>query len=266
MSRGPLSGRRIVVTRPRERAVTLATLIREAGGEPLVFPAIEIRDLEDPKSFFALADRLAEFDLAIFVSPTAVKRAMALLRVRRGDAPWPAGLRIAAIGRGSRRELEREGFSGVIAPVANADSEALLSLPELARVEDLYVVVFRGAGGRELLGETLAARGASVEYAECYARARPEADVGTLLAAWARGAVDAVTASSGEGLANLSDMLGPQGREWLGRTPLFVPHARIAEAAARLGIRDVTVAGAGDAEMLAALVAYFSRDRRSPDA
>lgn len=261
MSAGPLAGRRIVVTRPRAQAATLAARIREAGGEALVFPALEIRDLEDLKPFLALADRLEEFDLAIFISPNAVHKAMDLLRARRGARPWPARLRVAAIGRRSRRELEQEGFSAVLAPLLRADSEALLALPELADVSGRRVVIFRGAGGRELLGEALAARGAGVEYADCYRRARPDADAEPLLAAWARGAVDAVAVSSAEGLANLSEMLGKPGREWLKKTPLLVPHARVAQAAARLGAREVIVAGPGDAEVVAGLVAYFGRAR-----
>jgi uroporphyrinogen-III synthase len=39
--------------------------------------------------------------------------------------------------------------------------------------------------------------------------------------------------------------------------PVFVPHARIAEAARAKGVKEVLVAGASDAEMLEALVAYF---------
>ncbi len=257
----PLAGRKILVTRPRAQAAALAALIREAGGEPLVFPAIEIRDLADAGPVRALADRLEEFDLAIFVSPNAVRKALELVRARRGARPWPTGLRVAAVGRGSRRELERAGFAGVIAPQAQAGSEALLALPELARPAGKEVVIFRGEGGRELLGDALAARGARVAYAECYRRARPVADGAPLLAAWARGAVDAVAVSSTQGLANLCAMLGAPGEQRLRETPLFVPHARVAKQAARLGVRETIVAGPGDAELVARLVAYFGGAR-----
>jgi uroporphyrinogen-III synthase len=256
MSSGPLAGRRILVTRPHEQVEGLAGLIRQAGGEPVVVPAIEIRDLADPDPFFELADRLEAFDLAIFVSPSAVHNALRLLRLRREAKPWPARLRLAALGSGSRRALERSGFSEVLAPPPPADSEALLALPALADVAGRRVVIFRGEGGRELLGDTLAARGAHVEYAACYRRARPDPDPGAL-AAWARGAVHAVTVSSGEGLANLYEMLGAPGQQRLKQSPLFVPHARVAAQAARLGVREIVVAGAGDEEIVAGLVAYF---------
>lgn len=253
----PLAGRGIVLTRPRLQAEMLAQRVRVAGGTPLLFPAIEICDLPDLGPLLALVDRLAEFDLAVFISPNAVHKALNLIRARRGTA-WPPGLKVAAVGRGSRRELEHQGLQSVVAPTAHADSEALLALPELKAVAGRRVVIFRGDGGRELLGDTLAARGASVEYAECYRRARPHADSASLLTSWARGAVHAVTVSSNEGLANLYEMLGKLGQHWLRGTPLFVSHPRVAENAARLGVREIVVAGVADADVVARLVAYFS--------
>jgi uroporphyrinogen-III synthase len=253
----PLAGRGVLVTRPREQAAGLAALIEAAGGRALVFPTIGIEALPDPGPALSLVERLEEFELAIFVSPNAVRMGLAL--ARRGGRPWPGRLRVAAPGRGTREELERHGFSTVIAPSGRADSEALLALPELADVRGKRVVIFRGEGGRELLAAALAARGARVEHAVCYRRVRPDAPRQALFAAWERGELHAVTVSSGEGLANLDQLLGERGRRALRDTPLFAPHPRVAEAALRLGVREVTLAGPGDAEMVAALVAYFRR-------
>jgi uroporphyrinogen-III synthase len=253
-SSAPLAGRRVAVTRPEGQAAGLAQGIRAAGGEPLLIPAIEIRELEDLRPFQAIADRLGSFDVAIFVSRNAVRKALAMLRARRGGRPWPARLAVATVGQGSREALEAEGFSGVIAPNAQSDSEALLALPELGAVNGKRVVIFRGDGGRRLLGDVLAKRGAVVEFAACYRRVRPEA--GLPPAFWPRG-VDAVTLSSAEGLENFLYMLGEGGAQRLAQTPFFVPHRRIAEEAARRGLARVLVAGPRDAEMVAALVAYF---------
>lgn len=236
-----LAGKRIVVTRPRELAQGLAGLIRQAGGDALLYPAIEIRDPEDPAPARALLGRLQEFDLAVFVSPSAVRKALEL-------APGRAWPRVAAIGEGTRRELEQRGFRDVIAPAGQADSEALLALPEMAQVAGSRLLILRGAGGRELLGEALAARGASVQYAECYRRARPAAPP-------PEGRIDAVCVGSGEALANLAAMLG---RERLAHMPLFVSHPRALAQAGEFGLRQAVLAGPGDAQMLAALVAYFS--------
>jgi len=257
VNRLPLAGRRIVVTRPAGQAEGLSALIRGAGGEPLEIPALEIRDLADLAPFYAVADRLESFDCAIFVSRNAVRKALALLDARRGGRPWPAQLRAATVGGGSREELLARGFSRVIAPSGQPDSEALLALPEMADVAGKRFAIFRGEGGRAFLGETLAGRGALVEYAACYRRALPAAGGAQLAAAWEGGKVDAVMVSSAEGLANLFAMLGGDGPRRLAGAALFVPHPRVAREAARRGLEAAIVAGPGDAEMAAALVAYF---------
>ena len=251
-----LAGKGIVVTRPEHQAQSLARLIKAAGGRPILFPAIEIRDVEDLGPFTRLVERLDEFDLAIFISPNAAERAMRLISAR---GKFPAGLRVATIGSGGVRALEAHGVTGVIAPQGRYDSEALLELAEVAGAR--RVVIFRGEGGRELLGETLSSRGAQVEYAECYRRYRPDLDPARLLKAWARNEIDAVTATSSEGLRNLFEIVGNAGREPLQRTPLFVPHPRIAESARGHQVETVVVTGPGDNGLLAGLTAYFSAAR-----
>src|SRR5260221_5373065 len=182
----PLAGRRIVVTRPKNQAAGLAALIREAGGEPLEIPALEIRDLADLAPFFAVVDHLDSFDAAIFVSRNAVRNTFALMGNRR----WPAHLRVATVGNGSREELESHGIAGVIAPGGRADSEALLAMQDFSAVAGKRIAIFRGEGGRNLLGDTLAVRGALVEHAPCYRRAVPAGGAALLDAGWKNGKVD----------------------------------------------------------------------------
>lgn len=251
----PLAGRGIVVTRPAAQAGPLAELIRSAGGRPILFPVLEILDSADLVPLVDAIDRLDRFDLAIFISPNAVLRAMNQIVARRA---WPAALRAAAVGKGSVKELKRFGITGVLVPARSFDSEGLLALPELQQIGGWRVVIFRGDGGRELLGDTLAARGASVEYVECYRRARPRADAAPLLRAWARNEVDAVTITSSEGLRNLFEMVGKLGQSWLRRTPLLAPHPRIAAAARELGCREVVETGPGDDGLMAALLRLFA--------
>jgi len=243
----PLAGRGIVVTRPREHAAALAAAIEKAGGGAILFPTIAIEDSPPPDAL----RNLDAYDFAVFVSPTAVQKVLAQV------PKWPQRLQAAAIGAGSRRELERRGVPGVLAPGEGADSEALLALPELQHMQGKRVVIFRGGAGRPLLGNALAQRGASVEYAECYRRARPDSDPAPLLALWQRDAVHAVTVSSSEGFDNLVALVGSAGAARVAATPLFVPHVRVAAHARELGAREVLVAGPGDDAVMERLVAYF---------
>ena len=253
MTPAPLAGLGILVTRPAHQAEHLANLIRQAGAEPILFPALEIVDLPDLQPLQKLIERLDDYDLAIFISPNAVNKAMNLIRAK---GHLPVKLRIAAIGKGSAKVLTLFGVKSVITPQQSFDSEALLDMPALRDVTDQRIVIFRGDGGRELLGDTLTARGAQVEYAECYRRQKPQADNGKLLYLWARNELHAITVTSSEVLRNLYDLVGKLGQQWLKKTPVFVPHIRIAQAAQELGLKQVIVTEAGDENMLASIVAW----------
>jgi uroporphyrinogen-III synthase len=239
-----LAGRGVLVTRPRELAQGLAQRVEAAGGRAIVFPAIEIEPV-------APSGPVARYDAVVFVSPTAVDQ---------GSRWIGAGAKVLAVGAGTAHEIMKSR-EDVIFPASGADSEALLALPELAQVAGKRILIVRGAGGRSLLGDTLSARGARVEYAECYRRVRPQGDAAPVLAAQAAGGLHALTVNSGEALQNLLALLGAGGWSRLRELPLFVPHPRVAAQASAALAREVVVAGAGDDEMIARLVAYFSDDR-----
>jgi uroporphyrinogen-III synthase len=249
MTEQALAGLNIVVTRPRDQAEPLARRIAQAGGLAILFPLLEIHAIADPLPLRALVARLHEFDLAIFISPNAVHYGMAAIRAA---GELPENLKIATVGLGSARELRNLGVAEMITPQERFDSEALLALPQLQKVAGLRVIIFRGDAGRELLAETLRARGATVEYAACYRRTRPQHNVSALLAA----APHAVTVTSSEALGYLHDMLDVTAQEQLSRVPLFVPHARIATAARSHGWRNVTLTAGGDDGLLSGLIAW----------
>jgi uroporphyrinogen-III synthase len=251
----PLDGRGIVITRPAHQAGELAKLIAQSGGRPILFPAIEIRDVEDRTALNEIIDRLETYDLAIFISPNAVQKAYEAIRARRS---FPPQLKVATIGRGSAETLTALGLGPVIAPADGADSESLLRLPELTDVAGRRVVIFRGSEGREVLRDTLIERGAIVDYAECYRRVRPETGTETLLHAWRAGEIAAIVVTSSEGLRNLHDLLGATGRQHLAMTPLFVPHPRIAATANKLGLRNVVITPSGDRAIAASLAEHFA--------
>jgi uroporphyrinogen-III synthase len=254
-TRTGLNGRGVVITRPAEQCAGLAIAVEREGGRAIVFPSIAIEEVEDRSRLDHIVDRLDDFDVSIFISPNAAARGMAAILARR---KFPARLKAAAIGAGSARELKRHGIDRVLTPPASFDSEGLLQLPELSHLAGKRIVIFRGDGGRPLLGETLAMRGARVTYAECYRRVIPQTDVAPLVQAWSHGEIDAVIATSSEGLRNFHGMLDDAGRAALRRTPLFVPHPRIASAAQALGIEAVFVTASGDDAMVAGIVSHFA--------
>lgn len=250
----PLSGLSILVTRPAQQATHLVNKIKEMGGNPVLFPVLEISATKNPQSLLRAIDHLDEFDLAIFVSPNAVDKVMHLIQAKR---ILPPNLKIAVVGEGSANKLRQYGVNEIIVPTIRNDSEALLEMAELQQVQNKHIVIFRGNDGRRLLGDTLIQRGARLEYIECYRRGKPKTDASLLLNNWSNNALHAVTVTSSEGLHNLFDMIGKVGQQLLKITPLFTAHERIAHVARGLGLTNVHVTAAGDEGLVQGLLEYF---------
>lgn len=256
---GELAGLGVLVTRPQAQAEPLAAQIEAAGGRALRFPVIEILPPLDAAPLAQASERLHEFDFAIFISPNAVTTALNAITARRA---WPPTTQIGCVGKGSAKALRQFGLTAQLVPHARFDAEALAALPALAQVAGKKIVIFRGDGGREVLSHALTARGAAVTHVECYRRARPQADTSALLRLWARGEVDIVTVTSGQGLRNLYDLLGGAGQRWLVKTPIVVVSERIAALCRELGFTHTPiVAPASDEGIVSALKAWRTRQK-----
>jgi uroporphyrinogen-III synthase len=248
-----LAGLGVLVTRPAGQAAGLQARVRELGGVPVLFPTLAILPCADPDTLARRLADLASYDLAIFISPTAVQHGLAQVPV------WPPTLVAAGVGQGTAAALRSAGIVEVLAPAAGgADSEHLLALPQLAAMGGQRVIIFRGEGGRELLAVTLAARGAQVDYAECYRRGLPELDPAPVCHTWRHGGIHAVTVLSSEGLDNLFTLLGADHAELIRATPLFAPHPRIAAHARDLGVAAAIATAPGEAGLVGGLVEYFA--------
>lgn len=252
---GRLAGKTIVVTRPLAQARALAASIEAAGGQALIFPLLEISAADNLQALHAAIARLADYSLAIFISPNAVDYSLPAILAQ---APWPGTLQAAAIGPGTVKALAAHGLSRCLAPGQRFDSEGLLAEPPLSRaqISGKRVLILRGNGGRELLAETLSERGAQVDCITCYQRSGPSGGADLLREAWHAGRIDGITLSSSEALRYLIDLLDEQERQHLYNTPVFVPHARIAANAKALGLNKIIPTAAADAGILAGLIAY----------
>jgi uroporphyrinogen-III synthase len=253
---GPLAGRHIVVTRPQHQAAGLSEAIRAEGGMPVWFPTIEIEPLLENSELDAALARLAEFDLAVFVSANAVACACARL-----PGAWPAQVPAGSTGPGTAQALAARGVERIITPGARFDSEGLVG--ELARVglNPARVLIVRGEGGREWLSDTLRARGAQVQCVASYRRVAANSDPAAIAALHLAQELDAWVVASSEGGERLIELLGDDALPWLNSAPVFVPHARIAEYLKARGLTRVVLTAGGDAGLMAGMREHFSGGR-----
>jgi len=144
----PLAGLNIAVTRPRAQAAELVRGIEKLGGACIQFPLLEITPLADDQILRQFVARLHEFQLAIFISPNAVRYGMEVIHLAGG---LPASLQIATVGLSSAQALHDYGVKKVIAPQQKFDSEALLELAEMHNVRGMRVAIFRGDKGHTMM-------------------------------------------------------------------------------------------------------------------
>lgn len=222
----------VLVTRPIHQSENLAKLIREQGGNPILFPVIEIKPLQ----IDFLNYNFNEFDLAIFISANAVKYSI------------PVNIESFAVGKATANCLKTAKF-----PAPPFNTEALLEMPEMqeSAISGKKIVIFRGEGGRELLANTLKQRGANVTYINVYKRVQPP------VPAWIHNIkIDLIIITSSEGLQNFMNML--DGHAWIRNTPMVLISTRIKVVAEKLGIiAPIFVAPkASDDGLLAAILNY----------
>lgn len=194
--------------------------------------------------------------LVIVTSPAAV-----LFARRQLPLCATPGQRWLALGEASAKALQRAGIEDVRIPDAGSDSEALLSLPELQPPPEAVGLV-TAPGGRGLIAETLAHRGAQVHRANVYRREPLHPSAGRLRMLRKLSPRSALLVSSQEAFDGLWRRLDEAGRMALQARPVVASSPRLAAHLAGLGFQAIVLApGAAPATMVEALAADVGQGR-----
>lgn len=249
-----LEGVGVLVTRPQPQSSPLCHRLALEGARAVCFPTIEIEACGEPRALLTSLAAMGALDLIVFVSANAVRFGAGLLEQRR-DAP------LAAIGPATARALNQAGYRVALQPDEGYDSESLLRHPRLKSAAGKRILIIKGEGGRELLEQELARRGALLERLEVYRRV-PRTPSATELAAlereFAAGALHVVMVTSLEIGERLLALATPTLRAALERVPWVVPTRRVGEGLAQhgLGAPLLLAASAEDQQMVGALLAW----------
>jgi len=223
----PLKGLRVLITRPEAQATILLEKLTVLGAKVVSMPVIEIVPIA-PEDWSDVT--MAEQNMLIFVSRNAVLSFVAGFEER-----LPDNIKYVAVGAATARCLLASGMSVDIQAPAPAGSESLLALPEMQNMAGKQILIVRGETGRELLADTLIARGATISYLEVYRRCLPtynETGVSTaLLADW-------LVVTSVAGLQNLCQIVNNEG---IKLKMLLVVSERIKQVAVELGFQHIFV-------------------------
>ena len=193
----------------------------------------------------------------IVTSPAAVRFARSQLALSTArECKW------LAVGAGTAAALRRAGIDHVITPESRADSEGLLALSALQEVAGRHVGLITAPGGRGLLADELARRGARVEVAEVYRREPMAVSTARLRALARLPESTALLLTSLEAFAPFWQAVDANLRATLLSRPCVVPGERLWAHARALGFACVLRAvNARPPEMLEALRAHVEAAR-----
>ena len=246
----PLSDKTILITRPNGREKHLRQLIEQAGGKVIHYPVIHIQPPPELNitQLIHLREQLHSFTVAIFISPTAVEQSQIYFPA------LPEHFTIVAIGSKTSEALQQQNIH-VDIRAEKHNTESLLKDPffQMPKIEGQRILIFRGNGGRALLGDTLTRRGAQVRYVETYHRELPPHPP---LTEQQISDISAITISSNEGLDNLVTLM--EDPSLLIDTPVVVPSPRARTLAREHGFKTIiTAQNATDEAAVKALGDYF---------
>ncbi|MGG7448988.1 uroporphyrinogen-III synthase [Kosakonia oryzendophytica] len=239
----------ILVTRPSPAGEELVSRLRTLGLVAWSFPLIEFTPGRELTSLPGRLSALTADDLVFVLSQQAVTFAHAHLQ--QAGLRFPEQPHYFAIGRSTALALHTVTGIDVCYPLDRETSEVLLQLPELQNVQGKQALILRGNGGREVLAETLAARGAEVEFCECYQRSAKFYNGAEEAMRWHTRGVTTLVVTSGEMMQQLFSLIPPWYREnWLLRCRILVVSERLAHLARELGWQDIQVADTADNDAL----------------
>jgi uroporphyrinogen III methyltransferase/synthase len=201
LSRRPLHGRTVLITRARHQVEPFRRQLIELGARTLEIPTIEIRRLPGDDAVREAIATLPETRLVIFTSANAVAIFFDLLFEQGGDARKLSHSKVCAIGPETARALEDHGIrADLIAGEYTADE--LGAALEGWDLKGARVLVPRAKIARDALPALLSQRGANVAVLPVYETVCPEGAVEALHRLFQRGGVDAVSFTSSSTVYN----------------------------------------------------------------
>ena len=165
----PLSGVKAVVTRPRELSSGLASMLRTRGAEVVELPTISIEPVQDGQLIddAVRGIRNSRYEWLVFTSPSGVRVFMDRI-MEKYDIRILAYSRIAAIGRGTEKELLRYGVRADLVPSVYDGRTLGSQLAVQLRKGDRVLIPRTRIGSHELIEELLRVKGVQIEDIPTY--------------------------------------------------------------------------------------------------
>ncbi|HUY10951.1 MAG TPA: uroporphyrinogen-III C-methyltransferase [Candidatus Dormibacteraeota bacterium] len=168
----PLFGKRLLVTRPIDRAEEFAAAALARGIEPILAPTIQIEAPDDVHRRNDAVDAVGTYAWVVFTSRNGVEAFFRRLHEIGGDARSFGHARVAVIGAPTARYLASFGVIADLVPEHFVGEELAAMLIERSRPAS-RMLLFRAQEGRDALPRSLARAGLNVDDVAAYRTSFP---------------------------------------------------------------------------------------------
>jgi uroporphyrinogen III methyltransferase/synthase len=237
---------KVLITRPRSQSDSFADALRSAGFEPIYFPVIEIRSIEENPELEQALKNISKYDWIVFTSVNGVEV------VSKKLGQFSSLPRVAAIGPKTAEALKARGVTPDFVPEEYV-AEAIL--PGLGDLRGKWVLLPRAEIARKTLPEAIVKAGGTAHEIAVYKTLPAQPDAEGLAAL--KSGVDAITFTSPSTVENFLAVVRKNGLDPLNlpNNPLFACIGPITEQAAREeGFANLVVAKEYTAEGLVEVI------------
>ena len=201
LSRRPLHGRRVLITRARHQVEPFRRELADLGAAVVEIPTIAIRPMPTDDRVRDAIGNLHRTALVIFASANAVDIFFQMLNTGGADARALHGSKLCAIGQETAESMATHGLRPELV-TSEYTAEGLAKALEGWEMEGMRVLVPRAEVARDALPSLLAKRGAEVHILPVYQAVCPPDAGPALMKLFAAEGVDFITFTSSSTVAN----------------------------------------------------------------
>ena len=199
-SKLPLCGKRVVVTRTREQASELSSILESLGADVIELPTIRIAPPSDKRDFAEAVVDAPHYDWLIFSSPNGVRRFFQAFFAVYEDIREIGGARIAAVGPGTAAELKKYGLMVDVMPQKAVAEELIAEFDrkgeEFGGVANVTMLWVHGEQARRVIYDELMKRQAIVDECLAYSTVPETEDISGAQARLREEGADVITFTS----------------------------------------------------------------------
>lgn len=198
----PLSGLRVLVTRPEAQAASLVTLLQENGADPLLLPTIKIVPPPDSEPINEAIKNITCYQWLILTSSNGVNCFFDYLK-ETGLGPENLGhLKTICVGPKTALAAKEKGLKGGLVAKEYA-AEGIIELFSSTDIKEQRILIPRALKARETLPENLRAKGATVDLIPVYETIFPPESTPKLEQLLENEKIDVITITSASTATNL---------------------------------------------------------------